>query len=92
MNEIVAFFAEVRAAPKFIAAASRSSILAGHLDEAERILLILYHDGDTQPAALELFDRVRAAVSSKTHTIKQRLNQLEDLLREWKRGLDRGKQ
>jgi hypothetical protein len=56
------------------------------------VLRILYHDGDTQPAALELFDRIRAAVSSKTHTIKQRLNQLEDLLREWKRGFDRGKQ
>jgi hypothetical protein len=49
---------------------------------AERVLRILYHDGDTQPAALELVDRIRAAVSSKTHTIKQRLNQLEDLLRE----------
>jgi hypothetical protein len=56
------------------------------------VLRILYQDGDTQPTALEIFDRVRAAVSSKTHTIKQRLNRLEDLLREWKRGLDRGKQ
>jgi hypothetical protein len=92
MNEIVVFFAEVRAAPEFIAAARTGPILSGHLDEAERVLRILYHDGDTQPAALELFDRIRVAVSSKTHTIKQRLNQLEDLLREWKRGLDRGKQ
>jgi hypothetical protein len=92
MNEIVVFFAEVRAAPEFIAAARKGSILSGHLDEAERVLSILYHDGDTHPAALELFDRIRAAVSSKTHTIKQRLNQLEDLLREWKRGLGRGKQ
>jgi len=74
------------------AAASTRPNLAEHLHEAERMLHILYHDGDTQPAALELFDRVRATVSSKTPTIKQRLNQLEDLLREWKRGLDRGKQ
>jgi hypothetical protein len=34
MNEIVVFFAEVRAAPEFIAAARTGPILAGHLDEA----------------------------------------------------------
>jgi hypothetical protein len=91
MEKLAAFIAEIRAAPAFIAAAGENPVFVQHLDNIERGFQALYREGTTDPWAIELFDRVRAAVGRKAR-IKPRLLQLEGLLLEWQSRRNRGKQ
>ncbi len=91
MEKLAAFVAEIRAAPKFIAAARENPIFILHIDNIERGFDALYLEGTTEPWAIDLLDRIRAVVGRKAR-IKPRLLELEGLLLEWQSRRNRGKQ
>jgi hypothetical protein len=78
--KIDAFIAEIRARPAFVAAAASDSNLSDHLNNIERGLNFVDRQADSDPAVIEVFDKILVAVSRNNLTLNQKLLEVGKLL------------
>jgi hypothetical protein len=74
------FLAEIRAAPKFIAACELEPKWLDELDQIERVLDKLFRSDLAE--AVQACDRIVGIVEDKSIPLKQRLLAMNDVLRE----------